>query len=212
MTTLKFSSRNLKKITKKTLESIKKGGVIVCPTDTIYGLVADATNEKAVKKVLDVKERDAHKAIPVFVKDIEMAKNLANIDNRQEKFLNRVWPGEVTVVLKKKRTAKLPKEISRGKKTIGLRIPKHNLINFLLEKLDKPLTGTSANISGRPGSTKIKEVLIQLKSQKIQPDLIIDAGDLKPRKPSSVVDLTGSNPKLLRVGELSKKELFKALK
>ena len=196
MTILKLSQKNLKEIVEIAAKSIQQGKVLVCPTDTVYGLVCDATNEKAVEKVFKIKRRVAKKPIPIFVKDTKMAKKLAKIDKKQEKFLKSVWPGKVTVVLRPKK--KFPKGIGKPKKEIGLRIPNYKFINQLLSIVDCPLTGTSANISGKPPSTKIKEVLEQFKNQKSLPDLVIDVGNLKPSKPSTVIDLTTSPPKILR--------------
>jgi len=196
MRILKLSQKNLKEIVEIAAKSIQQGKVLVCPTDTVYGLVCDATNEKAVEKVFKIKRRVAKKPIPIFVKDTKMAKKLAKIDKKQEKFLKSVWPGKVTVVLRTKK--KFPKGIGKPKKEIGLRIPNYKFINQLLSIVDCPLTGTSANISGKPPSTKIKEVLEQFKNQKSLPDLVIDVGNLKPSKPSTVIDLTTSPPKILR--------------
>jgi L-threonylcarbamoyladenylate synthase len=209
MIVLKISSKNFNKIIKEAIKSIKKGKIMVCPTDTIYGLVADARNEKTVKKIFKMKKRKKQKPLPIFVKDVKMAKRLALINKEQELFLRNIWPGEITVILKKKKSYKIPKIIFDRKKTIGLRIPKYNLIGVLLKELNRPLTGTSANISGKPGSNKIKDILNQFKEQKIKPDLIIDAGNLKKSKPSTIIDLTGSKPKFLRIGQLSKKVLLK---
>ena len=196
MKILKLSQKNLKEIVEIAAKSIQQGKVLVCPTDTVYGLVCDATNEKAVEKVFKIKRRVAKKPIPIFVKDTKMAKKLAKIDKKQEKFLKSVWPGKVTVVLRPKK--KFPKGIGKPKKEIGLRIPNYKFINQLLSIVDCPLTGTSANISGKPPSTKIKEVISQFKNQKHQPDLVIDAGNLKSSKSSTVLDLTVSPPKILR--------------
>ncbi|GAI00957.1 unnamed protein product [marine sediment metagenome] len=197
MLILKVDQRNLKTIVKITVKSIKQGEVVVCPTDTIYGLLADATNEKAIKKLLKIKKRRTQKPIPIFVKDLKVAKRLAQINKNQEKFLRKVWPGKVTTVLKRKN--KLPKILFAERKTIGLRIPDYKIINQLLFIINRPLTGTSANISGKPPSTKIKEVISQFKNQKFQPDLIIDVGNLPKSKPSIVFDLTIWPPKILRL-------------
>ena len=196
MSILKADQRNLQTIVKIMVKSIKQGEVMVCPTDTVYGLIADATNGKAVKKLLKIKKRNTQKPIPIFVKDIKIAKKFALINKNQEKFLKKVWSGKVTVVLKRK--GKLPRILFRNKKTIGLRIPDYKIINQLLLIINRPLTGTSANISGQPPSTKIKEVISQFKNQKFQPDLIIDAGNLPKSKPSIVLDLTTSPTKILR--------------
>ena len=100
--------------------------------------------------------------------------------------------------MKRRPDCDLPRRLFGSKKTIGLRIPNYKLINILLKELNKPLTGTSANISGKPASTKIKEVLKQFENKKHQPDLIIDAGNLPKSLPSTIIDLTKQPPKILR--------------
>jgi len=195
MPVLKVDQKNLKVIIKEAVKSIKRGEVMVCPTDTVYGLVADATNKKAVEKLLKIKKRSRN-PIPIFIKDLKTAKKTAQINKKQEKFLKRVWPGKVTAVLVRKN--KLPEILFGERTTIGLRIPKYKLVQELFKKINRPLTGTSANISGKPATTKIKKIIKQFKNQRFRPDLILDAGDLKPSKPSMVIDLTGSKQKILR--------------
>jgi len=201
----KINQKNFKEILKIAVNSIRKGKIIICPTDTVYGLVCDATNEKAVKKLFKIKKRPKEKAIPIFVKDIKMTKKIAQIDKRRGKILKKVWPGKVTVVLKQTRLRpsgfggrRKIKLYGVEKKTIALRIPKYKLVNELLKKLNLPLSGTSANISGKPPSIKIKEIIKQFKNQKYQPDLILDSGNLKSSRPSTVIDLTGKKIKILR--------------
>ncbi|MBU4299144.1 threonylcarbamoyl-AMP synthase [Patescibacteria group bacterium] len=200
MKILKVSSKNLKEVSRIITESIRRGEVIILPTDTVYGLIADAKNEKAVKRIFKIKRRETKKTLSIFVKDIKMAKDLAFVNKRQEKFLKTSWPGKVTAVLKVKPKVKnlFKFGIINSENKIGLRIPKYKLINTLLKKLDTPLTGTSANISGNPASTKIKEVLRQFENRKEQPDLIIDAGNLPKSRPSIVLDLTKSPAEILR--------------
>lgn len=181
---------------KTAIKLIKQGKVIVCPTDTVYGLIADATNKKAVEKIFKIKKRKDKKPAPIFIKDLKMAKKIAKIDKKQEKFLKLVWPGKVTVVLERKKTVK--KLYGVDKKTIALRIPNFKPVNFLLEKLNRPLVGTSANISGKPPSGNLKEILRQFKGKKYQSDLVVDGGNLKPGKPSRVLDLTIWPAKILR--------------
>lgn len=202
MKILKLSSKNSKEIIRITTELIKKGKVIVCPTDTVYGLISDATNEKTVKKIFRIKKRPKGKPISIFVEDIKMAKEFSKIDKNQERFLRKVWPGALTAVLNPKKN--LPKNISQGKNTIGVRIPKYKLVINLIKQFKFPLAETSANISGQPATTRIKEVLKHFTirrgsgQEKYQPDLIIDAGNLPKIKPSRVLDLTKSPPKILR--------------
>jgi L-threonylcarbamoyladenylate synthase len=193
MQILKIKQINLKEIVK----SIKQGKVIICPTDTVYGLIADATNKKAVEKIFKIKKRPLKKPIPIFVRNLKQAKKIAKINKEQERFLKSTWPGKVTGVLKIKKTK--IKIYGIEKDTIALRIPKYKLVNELLKKTNKPLTGTSANLSGKPPSTKIKEVVSQFKNQKHQPDLIINMGNLRKSKPSTILDLRVFPPKILRI-------------
>lgn len=208
MRILKINQKNFKEVTEIVIESIKEGKVIIFPTDTVYIPVADATNKKAVRKVFQIKQRSQKAPFPIFVKDIKMAKKFAIIDKTQEKFLKTVWPGKVTVVLKRHRVTI---NFMRGKKktklriygvakdTIALRIPDFKPVNFLLDKLKIPLIGTSANISGKPASGNLKKILSQFRNKKYRPDLVIDAGNLPNSKPSTVLELTTLPPKVLRV-------------
>ena len=205
MTEILKVGRDIKKIVQRIAELIRQGKVLVCPTDTVYGFITDATNKGAVERLFKIKKRQKDKAFPIFVRDIETAKKLAQVDERTERFLKKVWPGKVTVILKLKGKSIKRKIYGVGKKTIGLRIPDYALIKLLLAKVNKPLTGTSANISGKPSSNKIREVIAQLRGQRILPDLILDAGNLKKAQPSTVIDLTKKKPKILRMGQRSPK-------
>ena len=182
------------------VKHLERGQVVMCPTDTVYGFLADATSEKAAERVFEIKQRDRKKAIPIFVKDIEMAKNLAIIDKDMEDFLKEVWPGKITVALKRKKSCALSKILFGAKKTIGLRIPEYKLVREILGKINKPLTGTSANISGQASSTKIKEILDQFEQAEEKPDLVLDAGNLPASFPSTVIDFSTKNPKIIRRG------------
>jgi len=203
MKTIESQQKNLQKI----LDVLSTEGVIVCPTDTVYGLLADATNKKAVKKVFQIKKRSSKKPFPVFVKDIEMAGKLAIINKKQLKFLKKFWPGKVTVVLRATEEAKkmLAKGIIGEDNKIGLRIPDYKLVNKILGEFKKPLTATSANISGELAIIDIKDVISSFSGQKLQPDLAINEGKLKESEPSTVIDLSASRPKILREGALKLK-------
>lgn len=172
---------------KRAVKVIKEGKVLVCPTDTVYGLICDAADKKAVEKLYKIKKRPKNKPIPIFVSNIEMAKKIAKISPRQEKFLKNVWPGALTAVLSKK----------KGKGTIGIRIPNHKFVLNLVKHIG-PLAETSANISGMSASTKISDVLKQFKNEKNQPDLVIDSGDLPLSTASKVLDSRFFPPKVLR--------------
>jgi L-threonylcarbamoyladenylate synthase len=176
----------------KAVNAIKNGGVIVFPTDTVYGFLALSENKKAVEKIFKIKKRLKSKPLAVFVKDIKMAKELAEIDGEQEKVLKKYWPGKYTFILKRKKSVKL---FGIDKSTIALRLPKYKPLNDLLKKINKPLVQTSVNISGQPALTKISDIINQFNKYDI---LVVDGGNLKKSKPSKVIDLTKKEIKVLR--------------
>ncbi|MFW6282778.1 MAG: L-threonylcarbamoyladenylate synthase [Minisyncoccales bacterium] len=180
----------------KAVEIIKKGGVIAAPTDTVFGLLANAKDRKAVKRVFKIKKRSFTKPIPLFVKSIEQAKNYAIINKEQKDFLKEKWPGRTTVVFKAKKN-KLPDILFKKSNTIGLRIPDSDLIKKLFKNLNFPLTATSANISGEnPARTK-KQAKKHFQEEEHKPDLILKGSCFKT-KPSTVIDYTSSKIKIIR--------------
>lgn len=228
MKIIKTDLKNLKEI----IKLIKKGKVIICPTDTVYGLICNARNEKAVEKFFKIKKREKTKPIGIFVKDIKMAKEIAEIDADQEKLFKKYLPGKITFILPKKQYETRTRinflsGLVGAKGTIGIRIPDYPLMHSLFKEINFPLAQTSANISGQPATTKIKEVLKQFEIKNSHgciriprgqrprvalfacPDLVLDAGNLKKAIPSTVVDLTGKIPKTLRKGEIKiSREMF----
>lgn len=180
---------------KRLVDGLARGKVIVCPTDTVYGLICDIRNKKALDKLFKIKGREKIKPIPIFIKDIKMAKSLAKINKEQNDFLKTVWPGKVTVILNRKKGKKL---YGLKKDKIALRIPDYKIIKDLFKTINFPISGTSANISGKDSAINVKEILGQFKGKKVLPDLIIDGGRLNKRKSSSIFDLTVKPFKILR--------------
>lgn len=189
---------------------IKRGGCIIYPTDTVYGLGVDALRSDCVERLFKIKKRPETKPVPIIVRDMEMVRKLAFTNGKIEKALAAVWPGPVTAVLEKKGV--VPRILTAGKNTVGLRIPDCKFTRLLMEKLDRPLTATSANLSGEPALSSSMEVRITFEATFPRPDLFLDAGDLPSRSPSTVLDLTGKQPKILRVGPVSKEQLMKMFK
>lgn len=208
MKILKITPENLKLVLKQAVLTIKKRGVIICPTDTVYGLIADAENHFAVKKIFKIKKRKINNPLPVFVKDLKAAKKLSDINKNQERFLKKFWPGQLTAVLKA-RFLKLPKGVISRENKIGLRVPNYKFLNLLLDKVNCPLVATSANISGKKASVKIVEILKQFEYKKNKPDLVIDAGNLKLALPSTIVDLIEF--KVIRKGKVLKNQILKTI-
>lgn len=189
----------LQKALNKATSALLAGKIVICPTDTVYGFLADASNKKAVEKIFKIKKRPRAKPLAVFVRDIKMVKQLAEIDERQEKTLKKYWPGKYTFVLKRKpcEVGSHTKLYGVDKKTIALRIPKFKFLNDLLKKINKPLAQTSVNISGEPPLVKIEDIKEKFGMSDI-PMLIIDGGNLPKNKPSAIIDLTKDKIKILR--------------
>lgn len=193
----------------KAVDIIGRGGVVIYPTDTVYGLAVEALDREAVERLIKIKGRPEGKPIPVIVKDIEMAGKLAYLNSRIEKILRAVWPGPVTVVLNSR--PDLPVNLTANSGTIGLRIPDYQPARDLVSRLNKPITATSANLSGQPALTEISRIIDQFKDRNVQPDLILDVGDLSAGQPSTVIDIRGPKLRILRIGPVNKEQLLKIL-
>lgn len=188
---------------------LQHGGVIVYPTDTVYGLGADVQNEEGLKRLFMIKKRPAHKPLPILVENVAMAKKYAFIDKYQERILEKVWPGAVTIILEKKQA--VSSLISGGRETVGLRMPHSAFCISLIRELGGPITGTSANISGEAESNSLVPIMEQFTAHSRYPDLIIDAGVLPESQPSTIIDCTTSKPKIIRIGPVSAKKLKEIL-
>lgn len=187
---------------------IRGGGVAVVPTDTVYGLIADARNEDAIRKMFAIKKRPQEKAFPIFVRDISMARQYGYISDAKARFLEKVWPGAVTAVFHHKE--KLLALLTGGKDTIGIRTPDNAFILELLARFGRPLVQTSANVSDMPPAKNADEILRYFKDAEAQPDLMVDAGDVSGAS-STVIDFTGVSPLILRSGNVSKTDIDRML-
>lgn len=190
---------------------LKEGGVVVLPTDTVYGIAANIFSGRALAKLFKIKMRREEKPSPIFIRNLAMARTLAAIPKTEEKVLQRLWPGPLTAVLPSR--ARLPRFVSRGG-TVALRVPRHPFVSALLRRVPFPITGTSANISGLPPCRSAKAFLRQLKRvhSRTFPDLIVDAGRLRKVGSSTILDLTTQNPVILRKGPITKKKLERYFK
>jgi len=194
------SAKNIEKQLGGAILSLNRGEIIICPTDTVYGILADAGNKKAVDAIFKIKKRPRSKPLPVFVKDFKMAKDIAEIDKKQEKILKKHWPGKYTFILKSKKIVGHRESYNLygvDKNTVALRIPKYKFLNDLLKKINKPLVQTSANVSGQPVFTKFDQIIKFVESSKVQA-FVINAGNLPKRNPSVIIDLTKEKIKILR--------------
>ena len=171
------------------------GGVIIYPTDTIYGIGCDITNTDAIRRVLDIKGRDANKPMSFVCADLRHIKNYAHVSEKREKLLEKFLPGPYTFVLPA--SSQAPKELLPEQKTVGLRIPDHKIPLSIVSALKKPLLSTSANFSGEQVLNNPKD-LQQFMGDKV--DLIITDGEIVA-EPSSVISLVHKEPIVLRSGK-----------
>lgn len=184
----------------QTTSVIQQGGVIAVPTDTCYGLSADVYNKKAVQRVFDIKQRYYRKPISIMVSDVDMMRPIAEINKTVEDLAKKYLPGRLTIVVPALSGITFQPGVIN--ETIGFRIPDSPVNLAIVESYGKPLTTTSANISGQENSYSLQNLLQQFEGKKYQPDLILDGGDLSHNKPSTVIQVKGEEVFLLRQGDL----------
>ncbi len=182
---------------------LSEGGVIAYPTETFYGLGVNAFNAAAVERLVKLKGRPGGKPISVIIKDACVLKTVAReVPPEATRLIKRFWPGPLTIVFKA--VDGLPEALTGGGATIGVRVSAHPTAGRLAAELSVPLTATSANPSGEPPPVTPEEVLSYFGSGL---DAIIDGGRLPGKSASTVVDVTGEEPKILRAGAIDPEEL-----
>jgi L-threonylcarbamoyladenylate synthase len=190
---------------KKGISILVNGGIIAYPTDTVYGLGACFDNVQGIKRIYEVKNRPMNMPLPLLLADVSWIERVAfSIPEVAYQLIDSFLPGALTLVMKKADT--IPDIISGEKKTVAVRIPDHFITIALINGVGKPLIGTSANLSGKPSALSAGEVYDQL-GKRI--DYILDGGVCPGGKESSIVDVTGNIPVLLREGAISKNDIEK---
>jgi L-threonylcarbamoyladenylate synthase len=185
---------------------LKQGGIVAFPTDTVYGLGAAAGSPQAVARVYEVKKRPADMPLPLLLAHVSQIEEVARTVAPLAKLLaEKFLPGALTLVLAK--SSSVPDIVTAGRATVAVRIPAHPVPVALIEGLGAPVLGTSANLSGRPSALTAGEVSSQLGGKV---DLVIDGGRCPGGRESTVVDVTGEVPVVLREGALSVRELERA--
>ncbi len=187
----------------KGISILRQGGLVAYPTDTVYGLGACINLPQAVARVYKVKERPRNMPLSLLLADTSQLTEVAEpVPPAAWPLIHSFLPGALTIVLLK--SSSVPDTITAGGTTIAVRIPAHPVPIDLIAGLGAPIVGTSANLSGRPSPLTAEEVYSQL-GDKV--DLIIDGGRCPGGKESTIVDVTGETPLVLREGAISRKEL-----
>lgn len=197
---------SLQKQVEQGISILKDGGIVAFPTDTVYGLGAAVSLPRAVERVYQVKGRPKNMPLPLLLADKSQIEEVAEpVPPIARLLAEKFLPGALTMVLFKSKS--VPDTVTGGGKTVAIRIPAHPVPLALARGVGTPIVGTSANLSGKPSALTAEEVYAQLDGKV---DLIIDGGRCPGGRESTIVDLTGKTPLVLREGAISREELKSA--
>ena len=204
----KINSKNPKpEIIQEAAAIIQQGGVVAFPTRCLYGLGADALNPEAVDRVVRIKQRPADNPILVLIDTRQWLKNLVTrIPPASETLMQAFWPGRLTLVFAAQEN--LPHQLTAGSAKIGVRIPGHAVAVALVKQVGRPITGTSANVSGHPGCRRVPDLDPQIAAKV---DGVLDGGTLESGVGSTVIDVTEDPPRILREGQISADQIGRVL-
>lgn len=191
----------------KAIRILKSGGVIIYPTETVYGLGADATNRLAVNNIFEIKKRDKFKPLLVAFSNIEMVKKYVWWNKYADILAKKYLPGPLSLILSVKDNS-IDENIYQDGIKIGIRIPKNDFVLKLINNFNKPITSTSANISGEKSPIKVEDISEEVKSKV---DLIVDKGECEIKIPSTIVDISSYPPRLIREGAIKFEEILKTI-
>ncbi|MDI9477082.1 MAG: L-threonylcarbamoyladenylate synthase [Natronincolaceae bacterium] len=205
---IKIDAENIDgKLIEKCAEILREGGIVAFPTETVYGLGADALNSGAVKRIFEAKGRPPDNPLIIHVsKTADILPLVKEIPENAYKVMEKFWPGPLTLIFKKSNI--VPRETSGGLSTVAIRMPDHPIAIKLIEKSGAPIAAPSANISGKLSPTKAEHVIEDLMGKA---DVIIAGGDCDVGVESTVLDMTGEVPVILRPGVVSRETLEKVL-
>ncbi|MBI5457407.1 threonylcarbamoyl-AMP synthase [Candidatus Kaiserbacteria bacterium] len=210
MEVIKFSKENTELANNRAYEVLWAAGVVLCPTDTQYALLAWAVEDDAVEKIYSIKGRDEKKPLHALVSCVEMAELYSEENVLARKLLGRSPKGKLTVVVTKR--PQFSTGILKNINTFAYRIPDDGFLTSLIDEFSMPVTATSANRSGAQPERSVEKILAQLGDSARDIGLVIDAGELPERQPSTVVDLSGVQPVILREGAISAADVWNAIR
>lgn len=194
MKSIRLTKANRQAIVKKAVALLKQGKVIIFPTETVYGIGADALNKKAAAKIFRLKKRPKNQPLQILISDMsDVKKFTSRAPQKALRLMKKSWPGPLTAVIKK--NGRIPNIVTGGLKTVGIRMPNHPLALEIIKALGRPLAASSANISGVNPPKTAEEAARHFKSGVA---LVIDGGRCRIGKASKVLDLTGKKTKLIR--------------
>ncbi|MBQ9266763.1 MAG: threonylcarbamoyl-AMP synthase [Clostridia bacterium] len=182
---------------------IRKGGLVLFPTETVYGIGANALNDEAVKKIFVAKGRAQDNPLILHISDMDMLSQIAdNISELEYRLMDAFWPGPFTIVLNKKEG--IANVATCNGNTCGVRMPSNKIAHDLIKETNCPIAAPSANISGRPSGTNLKDIMEELQGKV---DYMIDGGECEIGLESTVVRVIGNEVRILRPGKITKEEI-----
>lgn len=188
-------------------EFIKQGKIVVFPTETVYGIGTNGLDEKAVRKLYEVKKRPLNKPISLLVSNMEMVKSIAkDITELEYKIMEKFFPGPLTIILKKKDI--VPDIVTAGQDTVGIRMPSGEIAKKLVELSGVPIATPSANISGQPSGINLTEIKEHFKENV---DFYIDGGNSELGISSTIVQVIDGKIKILRQGSITLEQIEKEI-
>lgn len=191
----------------KAVKILEKGGIIVYPTETAYGLGCDGFNVQAIEKIYEIKSRPPDQPLSIIVDNLEMIERVACMQEDAKILIEKFHPGPLVIALKKK--SLIPDILNKDR--IAFRISNNEFVQNIVRNLGKPIVSTSANKTGFKSPYSINDVLETITEKEV--DLILDAGPLEKNKPSTIIDFVmQSSPQIIREGAISAKEIFQTLK
>jgi L-threonylcarbamoyladenylate synthase len=199
---LKFSHR----ILHRSSQIFKMGGLVIFPTDTVYGIGALMKNKKAINQIYRLRHRPKNKALLILIASKKDLNKYVHLNLRAKKIINKLWPGPLTIILSKKKT--VPNFITARQSTVAIRLPENKFLRILIKKLGQPIVAPSANLSGKKSPLYAQETFKDFWGKV---DLILDGGRTKYQKESTLLDLTKNPPVILRAGAMAKNKIEKYL-
>ena len=193
----------MKKDINKAQKILKKGGLVIFPTETVYGLGGDATNWSAIKKIYEIKKRPLNNPIICHFKNIEAIEENFILNDIAYKLANKFWPGPLTLILEKKKLSNICPNLSNQKNYVCCRIPSNSIAQELLWNIDFPIAAPSANISTKLSSTKVNHLSKKLKKE----IFVLNGGRSLYGLESTIINVNNKNPKILRLGSITQEQL-----
>ena len=191
-------------------QEIKNGNLVLFPTETVYGIGANALDEVAVKKIFKAKGRASDNPLIVHICNIEMLEKIVKeITDIEKRLIEKFWPGPLTIIFDRKSEEIIPNVVTAGLNTVGIRMPSNKIAKKLIEKAEVPIAAPSANVSGKPSGTNVEDIIEELQDKV---EYILDGGSTDIGLESTVIRVENNQINILRPGKITKEELEEVVK